>query len=243
MAIDLADKTANGNTLTNVNGAESGDTPFANSITSVDLEASSSAYLSASDSASLSITGSLTLENWVKFESLPTSGNLMVFQAKWLETGNVRSYHFSLNNDSGTLKFFTNYSPDGSAGNIAQVAWTPSTGVWYHVACVIDVSGPTVAFFVNGAAQGSAVSTSDTSVFNGTQVFSIGAYNIADGGANFLDGLIDECRVWNVARTQTQIDNNKSIQLTGSETNLVAYWPFNALTASSAGGSFLTNFV
>jgi len=43
----------------------------------------------------------------------------------------------------------------------------------------------------------------------------------------FFTGIITEARIWNVARTQTEIANNKDTRLTGPETGLVGYWPLD----------------
>ena len=43
-------------------------------------------------------------------------------------------------------------------------------------------------------------------------------------------GLIDEVRIWNVARTGTEIRANMNNQLTGDELGLVAYWKFDETT-------------
>ena len=58
---------------------------------------------------------------------------------------------------------------------------------------------------------------------------SIGANNI--GHREFFDGLLDEVRIWNVARTQEQIQSAMNTTLTGSEEGLVAYWNFDDGTA------------
>lgn len=76
---------------------------------SIDLESSSSQYLSRADTASLSITGDLTLEAYIKPESLPSVGNQMDVIAKWDESGALRSYRFGIYAISG---FFG----DGSDG-------------------------------------------------------------------------------------------------------------------------------
>lgn len=98
MAIDLNDKTANGNNLTNNSGAEiTASLPFAASTIAVDLESSTPAYMTAADSASLSLTGDLSLETWVKFESTPASGDSMYILSKWDNiSGNKRGYTFYL---------------------------------------------------------------------------------------------------------------------------------------------------
>ena len=64
---------------------------------SIDFEADSSMYASRADTASLSIVADLTLEAYLKPESLPTSGGEMVIMSKWDENGNLRSYKLSIN--------------------------------------------------------------------------------------------------------------------------------------------------
>lgn len=51
----------------------------------------------------------------------------------------------------------------------------------------------------------------------------IGRYGTSD----FLDAKIDDFRIWNVARSESEIANNKDVELTGRESGLIAYWPMN----------------
>lgn len=76
---------------------------------SLDLEASSTQYASRADTATLSITGNLSLEAWIKPETLPASSGQMTFISKWTENGNLRSYKFGMTTTS-------NYFGDGSDG-------------------------------------------------------------------------------------------------------------------------------
>jgi hypothetical protein len=46
-------------------------------------------------------------------------------------------------------------------------------------------------------------------------------------GLHYFNGTIDEVRVWNVARTASQIANNRNVELCNSTANLVAYFPMN----------------
>jgi hypothetical protein len=48
-----------------------------------------------------------------------------------------------------------------------------------------------------------------------------------------FDGGIDEVRVWNVARTQQEIQNDMNRELTGSQTGLVAYYRLNEGTGQN----------
>lgn len=76
---------------------------------SLDLESGSSQYATAADSASLSITGPLTLEAYVKPESLPAINNTMALVGKWDASGTTRSYLFD-------IKGVSNFFQDGSDG-------------------------------------------------------------------------------------------------------------------------------
>lgn len=53
------------------------------------------------------------------------------------------------------------------------------------------------------------------------------------GGLRFLNAVIDDLRVWNVARTQAQISGDRKKELVGNEAGLVAYWKFNEPTSST----------
>jgi hypothetical protein len=52
-----------------------------------------------------------------------------------------------------------------------------------------------------------------------------------------FDGGIDEVRIWNVARTREQIQNDMHWELSGSEPGLVAYYKFNEGSGQSASDS------
>lgn len=76
---------------------------------SIDFEASSSQSATRADTASLSITGDITLETFIKPESLPTAGNSMALISKWDESGAKRSYKLAIVTTS-------NFFGDGSDG-------------------------------------------------------------------------------------------------------------------------------
>lgn len=62
---------------------------------SLDLEASSSQYASRADTTSLSITSDLTIETYIKPESLPATNGSMVLVSKW-DTNSKRSYKLDI---------------------------------------------------------------------------------------------------------------------------------------------------
>lgn len=94
---------------------------------------------------------------------------------------------------------------------------------WYHLAVAFDASAASVEFFLNGESIG--ISSSFASgIADSSAAFTIGA--LADP-AGYFDGLIDEVRVWNDVRSQTEIEDNMYERLTGSESNLMGYWTFD----------------
>jgi len=233
MSIDLNDKTANGNTLTNVNTVTEVTTnlPFAASTVAADFERDSSQKFTAVDSASLSITGNITIECWVKFESIGSGGYVGIV-AKGTNDG-TESYLLAQQENAGDDKLSLFISTDGTAVDILQVTWNPSTATWYHVAVTWTAASSTAKFYVDGTQQGADQVGAKTSIgdFNTGLEIGGGAF-----GVQTFDGIIDDIRIWNVVRTVTQIADNRSLQLTGTETNLKAYYPFNTLTAT--GGFF-----
>ncbi len=77
---------------------------------------------------------------------------------------------------------------------------------------------------------------------------------ILEQAAVFFKGNIEELRMWNIARTATQISDSKNCELEGTETGLVAYYKFNqgvnaatntsttTLNAEKGSNGTLTNF-
>ena len=54
-----------------------------------------------------------------------------------------------------------------------------------------------------------------------------GEYLNSGAASHYFDGIIYELRLWNTARTVTEINQTLKTHLTGNESGLVAYWPLN----------------
>lgn len=107
----------------------------------------------------------------------------------------------------------------------------PSANAWHHVAFVYDGSNQII--YVDGvqvaitAATGTV--TQNATTYN--QGLVIGArYSTS---TQFVNGMFRDVRMWEVARTQVDIQNNMNATLTGSETGLVAYYTFSDGVGSS----------
>lgn len=209
---------------------------------SIDFEDSSSQYLFITDASQtgLDITGDLTIECWVKLESSPTDGNDFVFAGKNGAAGD-RQYYFYYHNTSGTFSLRFVNSANGTTSTIGSVNQTLTTGTWYHIACVYTAAAGSVEFFVDGSSIGSAGSL-NTSIFAAAGQFQISGRWTGAAAEAFVDGLVDDVRIWNDVRTSTEISNNRSVELVGNEANLQGYWKLNnSLLDETANNNDLTD--
>lgn len=103
-------------------------------------------------------------------------------------------------------------------------------GKWAHVAMTYNANGGANNFrlYVNGDLVASTTATG-TLLSNSKGPLAIGGTCYSDGYAfDILRGIvIDELRLWNRALSQEEIKENMRKTLTGTEPNLVAYFPFN----------------
>lgn len=194
---------------------------------SLDLEASSTQYLAITDASQtgLDITGNMTIEAWVNLESQPGTDVAYYIAAKFKGSTDNRSYYFAYQDTSGTKRLALDVCSDGSAANNSSGSYdvTLSLSTWTHVTASYTAASGQVIFTVNGAAVGTATGLK-TSIFNGTAPFTVGRI---EDSTDYGDMLTDELRVWNTNKSSTEISSNYRRQLSGSETNLQAYWRFN----------------
>jgi hypothetical protein len=213
---------------------------FAANTHSIDLEDGSNQYLSITGGSQtgLNFTGDFTIEVWANFETL---GTQTFFVARDDSGSTNRAYNFYKGSDD---KLYLEYF--NSAGSysdfITDNAISVSTGQWVHLAVSADVDGTSATFYVNGTAvSDSAPHTNATSINSGSIHLLVGARD-RGGIAGPMDGKLDEVRVWNFARSGTEINDDKDNELNGNETGLVAYWKLNnGLTDTTANGNTLTN--
>lgn len=191
----------------------------------------STQYLASPDSSSLSITGDLTIEMWAKFDSFNTSHGILA--AKYGGGSSERAYWVAYRDEAGTKKFETRISVDGSGvgTTVGNLNYTLTTSQWYHLVFVYKASAGTFDVYVATStasvhALAGQMSGHNHSIKNSISAFMLGSSS-GDIPGVFFDGTMDDVRVWNVARTQAQIDADFKTELTGTEPNLAAYWTFN----------------
>jgi hypothetical protein len=177
-----------------------------------------------STSLSVSGLGAFTLEGWIY---PATAGSRIGFFGQ----NDAIEFGFS---DATTI---TGYTANSGGSNSVTWAFDNSTfpmNTWHHVAFTAD--GTNMRLYVDGllkATAANALSNYGTSA----DLFNIGG-SVWDATGNNLNGAIDEVRVWNVARTQSQIQammNNEPDP--ALQSGLLAYYTFNqGITAGDNTG-------
>ena len=121
--------------------------------------------------------------------------------------------------------------------NHPLVGTTPlQRDVWYHGAATFD--GTTLRLYLNGNLEASlAIGAGRLPQSASTQHASLGsALTSAGTAAGFFKGAIDEARIWNVAKSQAQIQADMPLELT-SGTGLLGRWGLNEGSGTTAASS------
>lgn len=154
-----------------------------------------------------------------------TSGTIECYVRPGNLVGNAAMV--SIRNTAGTRWSFHMSTTNNTIGMwnnslFASVPFSITQGQWYHLAFVCN--GTNIIVYVNGSNIGTINQTFNT-LTGLTLVIGI-AKNSGSDGEPFL-GDIDEVRLWNTLRTQSEIQAYKDATLTGTEAGLVGLFSFD----------------
>jgi hypothetical protein len=118
-----------------------------------------------------------------------------------------------------------------SDNNIADVLEFPNPGYgeWHHYAGVVTPDW--IYLFLDGVLVDSTLNSQTGSYTTSIDYIDIGRHRYNQGDRGFFYGYIDEIRIWNIDRSQSEIVSNMALTLSGTESNLIAYWNFQDGTA------------
>jgi hypothetical protein len=146
----------------------------------------------------------------------------------WLKPYQLGGFSALLNHDNWSTGYVhfqfhgNNIGFDVNGGNDNVFNYSFNTNTWYHVALVYSSTVHTLKFYVNGLLLDTVTNNSFPSIAGNVPI-NMGSW--ANG--RHFNGIMDEVRIWNIARTQSEIQSNMNSELVGTETGLVAYYPFN----------------
>lgn len=124
----------------------------------------------------------------------------------------------------------------GSGWNTSWLIHKFEKGRWYHLAAIFNTD-QTITIYINGISIGTSTVKMDLGQTG--KPLKMGISNSWDNG-NLFQGAIDEVRIWNIARSETDIKNNMNTNILPSTAGLVAYYKFEQ-TATGALPDFTTN--
>jgi len=172
-------------------------------------------------------TGDFTYETWYKANATVISYGL--FSAEQNAS------------DSDYFVFYLNFGiPTLLIGgsSIAASSTTYNTfGTWYHAA--VTRSGSSVKIYINGVQDGSGTSATTLSFGSCNLILGADAANCSTPGGVYLNGTLDDAKVYNYARSQGQVveDMNAGHPAPGSPVGTpLGYWKFNEGADNTCSG-------
>jgi len=167
-----------------------------------------------------------TLEAWIQTSTASPTGT-SYFQGVGLIYADVP---FNAN-DFGT-SILNNHIALGIGNPDTTVEGTTNvtTGQWVHVATTRTRSTGGISVIVNGVLERSATAPNIGALTAPTTI-ALGANN---GDGIYYTGLMDEVRIWNVARSAATIAANMNRRLSGTEAGLVGYWRLDETSGTVA---------
>src|SRR6185295_274381 len=121
-----------------------------------------------------------------------------------------------------------------------------SLTAWHHIAVTYDISAVTgvgtYQFYLDGLADGlpTTVTTNPTPRFDSIQWAAIGTALQSTGAVSgqtqgYFTGSIDEVRIWNYARSASQIFSGKNREIPNAA-GLLGRWSFNESAVADSTG-------
>ncbi|HLE48844.1 MAG TPA: DUF2341 domain-containing protein [Patescibacteria group bacterium] len=149
--------------------------------------------LTALDHSSLDVAGDITLEAWVKLDTLPSQRGpaqdaMLIRKANAISPFNPYQLRIKSSGNVDMIGFDLYDSSDNFMGNVGQTALT--TGSWYYVAGTRN--GTSTSVYLNGDDDTNAPTNNSTAIVNGNSTLRIGA---SSGTVSRTDGIIDEIRI------------------------------------------------
>lgn len=178
--------------------------------------------------SSLNITSAITIEAWCYATKTTGIQSVVSKSSNTTNTG----YIFPRTDDGWSNLIV--YLHIGGGWQTLSAPY-PTLNVWHHLAATYD--GATIRIYINGILAASrpqtgAITTNSNTLGLGNQ----------PGFPEQFGGRADEIRIWNVARSQAQIQSNMMKELDPTtQTGLVSYYTFNqgVVSGNNTGLSLL----
>ncbi|MDY0081878.1 MAG: LamG-like jellyroll fold domain-containing protein [Ignavibacteriaceae bacterium] len=176
-------------------------------------------YVDMGNAQTFDVGTAVTYEAWINPD---TTQHGFIFN-KWVAFQEDKQVAYSANR----ISFFLFNAFGGSS-----FFSSPSvpTHQYTHIAATYNSSTGTASIYINGVLDTSKNVGSTVSNSNGNLYYGFNPVR-GDNVAPFK-GIIDEVRIWNIARTESEIQSTMNQTLNGNEPGLVGYWKFDEGTGT-----------
>ncbi len=173
------------------------------------------------------LAGSGAIESWIYFDFPPEQPVGLVSKGK------TEGWELALE-PNGKLLFRTEGILGSDPANPASYVPMPELysrtrldpGTWYHVAAVWDGTAGRKDIYLNGVLDGSSTSLQGE-ITPSTKAVHFAARPTDTGREGYFGGILDEVRLWSVARPGDKITENFGRDLNGTEPGLAGFWKFD----------------
>ncbi len=184
-------------------------------------------YVDLGSLQATSFSQGFTLEVWANFDDLNNSWSRIIDIGQGRGDDNIFLGHDQLTDD---LVFSV---WNGSTPSPVKAVDVIEPGRWQHFAATVDASG-NGKVYVDGVLEASGTNINIPANLIRSSAY-IGRSNWSIDG--YFDGLLNDVRIWNVARTAAQISADKNVKLTGNESGLIHYFSMNEGTGTNIADS------
>ncbi|MCD4820326.1 MAG: hypothetical protein K8S23_16735 [Candidatus Cloacimonetes bacterium] len=186
-------------------------------------------YVNVGNDESFDVGNVLTIEGWVKPDDL-----------------SLRQGIFSTRLDNEAGSFQLEIGPGSNGSNSVAICgvgiWIAqteddvlTTDEWFHIAYTRSgINAGDQKIYINGEEQ-TLITDANYEFLNNSSDKVIAS---GTNGGQLLNGILDETRIWNIVRSQTEIRENMYLPLTCLEDGLVAYWQYNEGSGSTTENVF-----
>lgn len=183
-------------------------------------------YLDCGTSSYYDLSNNLTVEAWIYPTNFKNNKweNTIASKVYWTPT-NSYGWSFRYGSSSGILEF--NMSGGGNVWIDCTANYALTLNTWQHVAATYN--GSVVKLYVNGNEVASVNASS--SIPSAPKKLLIGAIDQTGDWRNMV-GNIDQVRIWKIARSQNEINNN--LYTTINDSDLIGDFRFTSGSGTTA---------
>ncbi|MFN0138364.1 MAG: LamG-like jellyroll fold domain-containing protein [Phycisphaerae bacterium] len=175
---------------------------------------------------------SFTVELWVKLLGGGSIQSPLTSRSATADQTDLRGYLF-YKVPAGRWEFWTGDGPGSSWTSLAGP--TAVTGAWTHLAATYDNFTGVTTLYVNGTQA--AMATGFRYTPNSGAPLRIGAGTTDTTPNALFNGQIDDVRIWDFARTPSQVAQSMYERLSGGEYGLISLYQLDESTGAVVGDS------